>query len=250
MKSSPTAKILIIEDEVNIAQVIEDYFMAAGYTTKVVHDGYEGLTSVETFKPSLIVLDIMLPGLDGFSICKRVRKTSAVPIIMLTARTDVEDQLFGYELKVDDYMSKPFNPEVLVAKAGNLIERAATIPATDSAEGESKTSGARDDEDILEANGIQVHLLSREVYVGGQRIDLENKQFEILRYFCTNPNIVLTREKIMDQVWGYDYVGTSRAVDAQITKLRQKLKHKAYCIKTEFGVGYKFEVNHEKKHRL
>lgn len=246
-KSSQKNKILIIEDEVNIGKVMEDYFIAAGYMTKVIHDGKEGLEYFKTFDPNLIILDIMLPGIDGFSICKRIRKTSMVPIIMVTARGDVEDQLFGYELKVDDYISKPFNPEILVAKAKNLIER---IEVQHTKEEQEKEEVAKEENSIIEHNGIKIDILAREVFVGENKIQLENKQYEILLYFFRHPNIVLTRDKIMDAIWGYDFVGTSRAVDAQITKLRQKLKHKAYCIKTEFGVGYKFEVKYEKKTRV
>lgn len=245
MKSLQIKKVLIVEDEINIAKVIEDHFIAAGFVTHVEHNGKKGLECFKTFEPSIIILDIMLPEIDGFSICKRIRKESMVPIIMLTARTDVEDQLFGYELMVDDYINKPFNPEILVAKAINIIERQMRLKEAH----DKKDQVSYDDENYFEMNGISINLLSREVYVDNELIRLENKQFDLLKYFFMNPNIVLTRDMLMDKIWGYDYIGNTRAVDAQVTKLRQKLKHKAYCIKTEFGVGYKFENKSNQKHR-
>lgn len=222
--------ILIIEDEVKIANIIADYFTMNEYKILIAPDGKVGLQMFEEESVDLIILDIMLPEIDGFSVCRRIRKKSDIPIIMLTARSEVEDQLMGYEFKVDDYMTKPFNPEILVAKSKVLLDRIYTVKKEDS------------DKVTLTLKGVTINKLTREVWIDSTSIELEPKQFDLLLYLMENKHIVLSRDQILNEVWGYDYFGSARVVDAQVKKLRKNLQHKAYLIKTVFGLGYKFEV--------
>ncbi|MGE7695151.1 response regulator transcription factor [Lysinibacillus sp. NPDC094177] len=222
--------ILIIEDEMKIANIIADYFTMHEYKILIATDGKVGLQMFEEETVDLIILDIMLPEIDGFSVCRRIRKKSDVPIIMLTARSEIEDQLMGYEFKVDDYMTKPFNPEILVAKSKVLLDRIYTVKKEDR------------DKETLTLKGVTINKLTREVWIDGTSIELEPKQFDLLLYLMENKHIVLSRDQILNEVWGYDYFGNTRVVDAQVKKLRKNLLHKAYLIKTIFGLGYKFEV--------
>ncbi|MDM5247271.1 MULTISPECIES: response regulator transcription factor [unclassified Lysinibacillus] len=222
--------ILIIEDEVKIANIIADYFTMNEYRILIATDGKVGLQMFEEETVDLIILDIMLPEIDGFSVCRRIRKKSDIPIIMLTARSEVEDQLMGYEFKVDDYMTKPFNPEILVAKSKVLLDRIYTVKKEDR------------DKETLTLKGVTINKLTREVWIDSTSIELEPKQFDLLLYLMENKHIVLSRDQILNEVWGYDYFGSARVVDAQVKKLRKNLQHKAYLIKTVFGLGYKFEV--------
>ncbi|MGE7915077.1 response regulator transcription factor [Lysinibacillus xylanilyticus] len=222
--------ILIIEDEVKIANLIADYFTMNEYKILIATDGKVGLQMFEEETVDLIILDIMLPEIDGFSVCRRIRKKSDIPIIMLTARSEVEDQLMGYEFKVDDYMTKPFNPEILVAKSKVLLDRIYTVKKEDI------------NKETLTLKGVTINKLTREVWIDGTSIELEPKQFDLLLYLMENKHIVLSRDQILNEVWGYDYFGSARVVDAQVKKLRKNLQHKAYLIKTVFGLGYKFEV--------
>ncbi|MFJ7890472.1 response regulator transcription factor [Lysinibacillus xylanilyticus] len=222
--------ILIIEDELKIANIIADYFTMNEYRILIGTDGKVGLQMFEKETVDLIILDIMLPEIDGFSVCRRIRKKSDVPIIMLTARSEVEDQLMGYEFKVDDYMTKPFNPEILVAKSKVLLDRVYTVKKEDR------------DKETLTLKGVTINKLTREVWIDRTSIELEPKQFDLLLYLMENKHNVLSRDQILNEVWGYDYFGSARVVDAQVKKLRKNLQHKAYLIKTVFGLGYKFEV--------
>lgn len=221
--------VLIVEDELKINKMICDYFKFNDFN---VISATDGLEAVEIFEDNidLIILDVMLPKLDGFTTLRRIRKKSNVPVIMVTARADEEDILMGYELKVDDYITKPFSLEILMAKSKVILARI-----------ENMTNNS-EKEEILEYNGVKVDKLKREVYIDNELIEIELKQFEVLQFLMENKNIVISREKLLETKWGYDYYGNTRVVDAQIKKLRKSLKHKAYCIKTIFGVGYKFEV--------
>lgn len=223
--------ILIVEDEEKIANIIADYFTMNDYRTLIATDGKAGLQAFEEEAVDLIILDIMLPEIDGFSVCRRIRKKSDVPIIMLTARSEVEDQLMGYEFKADDYVTKPFNPEILVAKSNVLLQRIQS--AKKEEDGNTET---------LTLRGVTISKLTREVWIENMSIELEPKQFDLLLYLMENKHIVLSRDQILNEVWGYDYFGNGRVVDAQVKKLRKNLQHKAYLIKTVFGLGYKFEV--------
>lgn len=223
--------VLIVEDEEKIANIIADYFIMDGYRTIIVAGGKAGLQAFEEQGADLVILDIMLPEMNGLSVCRRIREKSDVPIMMLTARSEIEDQLLGYEFKADDYMIKPFNPEVLVAKANVLLER---IHATKREDNGNK--------ETLSLKGVILNRLTRDVWIEQTTIELEPKQFDLLLYLMENKHIVLSRDQILNQVWGNDYFGNTRVVDAQVKKLRKKMLHKAYLIKTVFGLGYKFEV--------
>lgn len=222
-------KILIIEDEEKIRHILRDYFQQEGYEVLEAGDGKEGLDQFQAWHPDLIILDIMLPVLDGWSVCKRIRKKSEVPIIMLTARSDDDDQLLGFHLKADEYVTKPFNPQVLVARVKMLLKR---VQGT-----------VIDDHSILIKDGIHINKISREVLVEGVLLKTTVKEFNILLHFMEHEGRVLTREMILEAIWGYDYFGDVRVVDNHIKKLRKTLGEKAYVIVTVFGVGYKFEVN-------
>lgn len=225
-------KVLIVEDEEAIAKLISDHFSAAGYQTFTERDGLSGYQSFIANSPDLVVLDIMLPYIDGFSVCRKIRKKSNIPIILLTARTDVEDQMMGYEAQADEYMTKPFHPSVLVAKARallNLYKR-------------SETSQAKNDKGILCYQGLLLDQYAHTVQIDGTDIDLEPKQFEILLLLMSNKNIVLSREQLINSIWGFEFDGSERVVDSHIKKLRKELRYKSYMIVTVSGVGYRFEA--------
>ena len=223
--------VLIVEDEEKINKMISDYFEFHGFD---VIRALDGLEAVEKFNDDidLIILDVMLPNLDGFTVLRRIRKKSDVPVIMVTARGDEEDVLMGYELNVDDYVVKPFNLDILLAKSNVLLNR---IESLNNTKEDIK-------KDILEYNGVKIDKLKMKVYIDDEEIEIEPKQFEVLEYLMENKNMVISRERLLDTKWGYDYYGNTRVVDAQIKKLRKSLKHKSYCIKTVFGVGYKFDA--------
>lgn len=223
--------VLIVEDEEKINKMISDYFEFHGFN---VISALDGLEAVEKFNDDidLIILDVMLPNLDGFTVLRRIRKKSDVPVIMVTARGDEEDVLMGYELNVDDYVVKPFNLDILLAKANVLLNRIDSLNNT-------KENVKKD---VLEYNGVKIDKLKMQVYIDDEEIEIEPKQFEVLEYLMENKNIVISRERLLNRKWGYDYYGNTRVVDAQIKKLRKSLKHKSYCIKTVFGVGYKFDA--------
>lgn len=222
-------KLLIIEDESEIRQIVVDYFRTQSFEVYEAADGLEGLAEFELHPDvDLVILDIMMPELDGWSVCRRIRKSSAVPIIMLTARSDEEDELMGFELKADDYVKKPFSPHVLLARALKLI--ANHQPETFASFHE------------LTAGDLTLHIENRTVCLKDEPLQLTPKEFDILYYMMRNPNMVLSRDAILNSVWGLDYFGDDRVVDTHVKKLRKLLGEKAYYIKTIFGVGYKFEV--------
>lgn len=226
--------LLIIEDEVKINSMISEFFKFNGYDTISAYDGLDGVKIFNAKEEvDLIILDVMLPGVDGFTVLNRIRKKSNVPVIMLTAREDKEDVLMGYEYKVDDYITKPFNLEILLAKVNVLLDRIEIL---------SNTITEIVPNEVIEINGVRLDKLSFKIYVDNEEIQIERKQFEILRYLMENKNIVISRERLLENLWGYDYYGNTRVVDAQIKKLRKSLKHKSYLIKTVFGVGYKFDI--------
>lgn len=220
--------ILIIEDEYRMRKLLKDYFKKEEFA---IFEGENGIEGLEVFKNNnidIVILDIMLPYLDGWSVCKAIRKISKVPIIMLTAKGEEEDKLLGYELGVDDYITKPFSPKVLVAKVKAVIKRSAIT--------ESK-------KDIIKYNGLEINELSNEVKIDGNTIVLSPKEYDLLLFFVKNKDIVLSRDKLLDRVWGFDYEGGLRTVDTHIKRLREKLKNKSEYIVTVRGKGYKFEVN-------
>ncbi|ABY44463.1 MULTISPECIES: response regulator transcription factor [Bacillus] len=220
--------VLLVEDERRLREIVSDYFRNEGFEVIEAEDGKKALELFAEHEIDLIMLDIMLPEIDGWSVCRRIRKESAVPIIMLTARSDEDDTLLGFELGADEYVTKPFSPKVLVARAKTLLKRA------DGAVGVSE-------ENTMSLAGIEVNRLSRTVLVDGEEIILTHKEFELLVYLMENKGIVLSRQHLLDQLWGYDYYGDDRTVDTHIKKLRNKLGDKARHIGTVIRVGYKFE---------
>lgn len=223
--------VLIVEDEALMRDVIKDYFEDAGYEVTEADDGLKALELIEENDFSLILLDIMLPGVDGFSICRKIRKTKDTPIIMITARSEEDDKLTGYELGADDYVTKPFSPRVLLAKANALIRR---------------TSGnVCGDEGVISGAGIVIDQNSHTVQVDGEYIELTPKEYDLLIYLMTNRGKVLSRDTLLSKVWGYDYFGDLRTVDTHIKKLRSKLGERAKHIKTLIKAGYKFDETAE-----
>ena len=220
-------KVLLVEDEELMREVIKDYFEDGGFAVTETADGAAALEILEIHEFDVILLDIMIPEIDGFSVCRRIRKTNDVPIIMITARSDEDDKLLGYELGADDYVTKPFSPKVLLAKANALIKR-----------NKGEVCGG---EGIISAGGITVDQNSHTVAVDGTYIELTPKEYDLLVYLMKNRGRVLSRDTLLSKVWGYDYFGDLRTVDTHIKKLRAKLGDKAVYIKTLIKAGYKFE---------
>ncbi|EEK77777.1 response regulator transcription factor [Bacillus mobilis] len=220
--------VLLVEDERRLREIVSDYFRNEGFEVIEAEDGKIALELFAEHEIDLIMLDIMLPEIDGWSVCRRIRKESAVPIIMLTARSDEDDTLLGFELGADEYVTKPFSPKVLVARAKTLLKRADGVVGVA-------------EENTMSLAGIEVNRLSRTVLVDGEEIILTHKEFELLVYLMENKGIVLSRQHLLDQLWGYDYYGDDRTVDTHIKKLRNKLGDKAKHIGTVIRVGYKFE---------
>lgn len=220
-------QILIIEDEERMRKLLKDYFKRSGFSVLEAEDGVKGLKVFKENSVDLVILDIMIPYLDGWTVCKSIRQNSKVPIIMLTAKSEEEDKLFGYELGADDYVTKPFSPKVLVAKVKALLKR----------------SGLEEKEtNIKNYNGLYINKLSNEVKIEGEIINLSPKEYDLLIFFVNNIDIVLSRDTILDKVWGFDYDGGLRTVDTHVKRLREKLKEKSNYIVTVRGKGYKFEV--------
>ena len=219
--------ILIVDDESRIRKLIKDFLMKDGYKALEAKDGEEalGIYNENSEKISLILLDVMMPKLDGWSVLRQIRQTSKVPIIMLTARGEEQDELFGFELGVDEYISKPFSPKLLMARIIAILSRT-----------------AKDTEDVKDYDGIVIDSEGRTVSVDGKPIELSLREYELLKYLLDNENVALSREKILNNVWNYDYYGDSRTIDSHIKKIRHKLGKKGKYIKTIRGVGYKFET--------
>lgn len=222
------ARILLVEDEAKMRELIRIAFKKENFETYEAVDGKQALNIFKNFHFDIIILDIMLPEIDGWTVCREIRKNSDIPIILLTARGEEFDKLFGFELGADDYIVKPFSPRELVARVKALLRRA-----------ESKNKEISSEFDI---GGININTLSREVKINGNAINLTNKEYELLLFLSTNQNIVFTREQLLLKVWGYDQYGDPRTVDTHIKRIREKLGGKSNSIATIWGVGYKFEV--------
>ena len=222
--------ILVVDDEREIADLVEVYLQNEGYTVYKFYNAGDALNCLETTPISLAVLDIMLPDMDGFALCRRIRQKFYFPIIMLTAKGEEGDELNGFELGVDEYISKPFSPKILVARVGAILRRS------------GKT---QDEEAAVSMGGIVLDKAAHMVTVDGERIDLSYKEFELLAYFMENAGIALSREKILNSVWNYDYFGDARTIDTHVKKLRAKMGDKGRYITTVWGMGYKFEVTEE-----
>ena len=220
-------KIMVVDDESRMRKLVKDFLEREGFHVIEAGDGQEAIEIFYENKDiSLIILDVMMPRMDGWQTCREIRKDSKVPIIMLTARSDERDELQGFELGVDEYISKPFSPKILVARVAAILRRTNAISP----------------DNILNAEGIEIDKDAHIVKIDGNVIDLSFKEFELLVYFVENKGIALSREKILNNVWNYDYFGDARTIDTHVKKLRSKMGEKGEYIKTIWGIGYKFEV--------
>ena len=221
-------KILVVDDESRMRKLVKDFLVRENYEVLEAGDGEEALDIFYQEKEiALLILDVMMPKRNGWEVCREIRQNSNVPIIMLTAKGEESDELNGFELGVDEYISKPFSPKILVARVQAILRRSNKAP---------------DASDILEAGGIRVDKAAHSVAVDGKEIELSYKEFELLTYFMENAGIALSREKILNNVWNYDYFGDARTIDTHVKKLRAKIGEKGEYIKTIWGMGYKFEV--------
>ena len=228
-------KILIVDDDENIAELISLYLTKECFDTMMVHDGEKALVAFESYRPNLILLDLMLPGIDGYQVCREIRTRSSVPIIMLSAKGEVFDKVLGLELGADDYIMKPFDSKELVARVKAVLRRYQAIPKPETP--------AEDRGKCVEYPGIVINLTNYSVMVDGQNIDMPPKELELLYFRASSPNQVFTREQLLDQIWGYEYIGDTRTVDVHIKRLREKIKdHSEWSLSTVWGIGYKFEV--------
>ena len=225
-------KILIVDDDNNIAELIALYLTKEFFETQIVNDGEHALKEVETFRPNLILLDLMLPGMDGYQVCREIRHTSDVPIIMLSAKAETFDKVLGLELGADDYIVKPFDTKELVARVRAVLRRFQVKPAP-----------APSNEKCVSYPDLTINLTNYSVTYMGQQIDMPPKELELLYFLASSPNQVFTREQLLDHIWGYEYIGDTRTVDVHIKRLREKIKdHPNWAIATVWGIGYKFEV--------
>ena len=220
-------KILVVDDESRMRKLVRDFLVKQNFDVLEAGDGEEAVDIFFKEKDiALIILDVMMPKMDGWQVCREIRKYSKVPIIMLTAKGDERDELQGFDLGVDEYITKPFSPNILVARVEAILRR----------------SNLLTNDDVISAGGIELDKAAHQVKIDGQEIELSYKEFELLAYFLENQGIALSREKILNNVWNYDYFGDARTIDTHVKKLRSKLGDKGELIKTIWGMGYKFEV--------
>ena len=221
-------KILVVDDESRMRKLVKDFLTKKGFTVIEAGDGEEAVDKFFEVKDiALIILDVMMPKMDGWQVCREIRQYSKVPIIMLTAKSDEKDELQGFDLGVDEYITKPFSPKILVARVEAILRRSNVLAA----------------DDTMEAGGIELNKAAHEVLIDGKSVELSYKEFELLAYFMSNQGVALSRERILNNVWNYDYFGDARTIDTHVKKLRSKLGAKGEFIKTIWGMGYKFEVD-------
>ena len=219
-------KVLVVDDEKLIVKGIRFSLEQDGMEVECAYDGEEAIELARKTEYDMVLLDVMMPKMDGWEVCREIRKNSKVPIIMLTARGDERDELLGFELGVDEYISKPFSPKILVARVEAILRRSNMAVS-----------------DVTDIGGIRIDKAAHQVTIDGQPVDLSYKEFELLAYFADNQGIALSREKILNNVWNYDYFGDARTIDTHVKKLRSKMGEKGNYIKTIWGMGYKFEVD-------
>lgn len=220
-------KVLVVDDESRMRKLVNDFLSRKNYEVIEAGDGEEAIDKFYDDKDiALIILDVMMPKMDGWEVCRQIRKNSKVPIIMLTAKGEENDELTGFDCGADEYISKPFSPKILTARVDALVRRAYQI----------------DSSEVVEIGGIEIDKAAHQVKIDGQEIELSYKEFELLSYFVENKGIALSREKILNNVWNYDYFGDARTIDTHVKKLRKKMGEKGDCIRTIWGMGYKFEV--------
>lgn len=234
-------KILIVDDDVNIAELISLYLTKECFDTLMVHDGDAAIREFTSYQPNLVLLDLMLPGIDGYEVCREIRKTSSVPIIMLSAKGEIFDKVLGLELGADDYIIKPFDSKELVARVRAVLRRFNPIvkeePQAPVPSGE-----------YVAYPDLVINLSNYSVQYLGETIEMPPKELELLYFLASNPNQVFTREQLLDHIWGYEYFGDTRTVDVHIKRLREKIKdHKDWSLATVWGIGYKFEAKGSKK---
>ena len=223
-----TLKILVVDDESRMRKLVKDFLTKKNFQVLEAGDGEEAMDIFYKEKDiALIILDVMMPKMDGWQVCREIRQYSKVPIIMLTAKSDEKDELQGFDLGVDEYITKPFSPKILVARVEAILRRSNVLAA----------------DDTMEAGGIELNKAAHEVLIDGKSVELSYKEFELLAYFMSNQGVALSRERILNNVWNYDYFGDARTIDTHVKKLRSKLGAKGEYIKTIWGMGYKFEVN-------
>lgn len=228
-------KILIVDDDTNIAELVSLYLMKECFDTSIAYDGEEALLEFERFSPDLVILDLMLPGIDGYEVCRQIRKTSKVPVIMLSAKGETFDKVLGLELGADDYMVKPFDSKELVARVRAVLRRRGGEPEPVA---EKPVQG-----EVISYNNITVSKENYTVKYMGENVDMPPKELELLYFLMTNPNKVFTREQLLDRIWGYEYIGDTRTVDVHIKRLREKIRDdEKWGLATVWGVGYKFET--------
>ncbi len=221
-------KILVVDDESRMRKLVKDFLTKKGFSVIEAGDGEEAVDKFFEVKDiALIILDVMMPKMDGWQVCREIRQYSKVPIIMLTAKSDEKDELQGFDLGVDEYITKPFSPKILVARVEAILRRSNVLAA----------------DDTMEAGGIELNKAAHEVLIDGKSVELSYKEFELLAYFMSNQGVALSRERILNNVWNYDYFGDARTIDTHVKKLRSKLGAKGEYIKTIWGMGYKFEVD-------
>lgn len=226
-------KILIVDDDNNIAELISLYLTKECFDTKIVNDGEEALIAFEQYNPNLILLDLMLPGIDGYQVCREVRAKANVPIIMLSAKGEIFDKVLGLELGADDYIMKPFDSKELVARVKAVLRRYQPV----------KTEETVPDLKCVRYDDLVVNLSNYSVIYMGQPVDMPPKELELLYFLASSPNQVFTREQLLDHIWGYEYIGDTRTVDVHVKRLREKIKdHGNWSLSTVWGIGYKFEV--------
>ncbi len=226
-------KILIVDDDEAIAELVSLYLTKECFDTFIVNDGEAALTAFETYKPNLILLDLMLPGIDGYQVCREIRAKSPTPIIMLSAKGEIFDKVLGLELGADDYMEKPFDSKELVARVKAVLRR--SVPA--------KPAAPASDNKCVEYPDLVINLTNYSVLYYGSPIEMPPKELELLYFLASSPNQVFTREQLLDHIWGYEYIGDTRTVDVHIKRLREKIKdHDSWHLSTVWGIGYKFET--------
>ncbi len=228
-------KVLIVDDDENIAELISLYLLKECYETSIVHDGESAIREFQSFRPNIVLLDLMLPGIDGYQVCREIRKSSSCPIIMLSAKGEVFDKVLGLELGADDYMVKPFDSKELVARVKAILRRTAVDTAAAAPEQHSRES--------VEYPDLLINLTNYSVTYLGRKVEMPPKELELLYFLAKSPNQVFTREQLLDRIWGYEYIGDTRTVDVHIKRIREKLHdNEHWAVATVWGVGYKFEV--------
>ncbi len=229
-------RILIVDDDENIAELISLYLVKECFDTEIAGDGEAALAKFKEYQPQLILLDIMLPGMDGYDVCREIRKSSNVPIIMLSAKGEVFDKVLGLKIGADDYIIKPFDSNELVARVQAVLRRVHQNE-------EAMEQQVEENGDWVKYDGLTVNMNSYSVIYNGDMIDMPPKEMELLYFLASNPNQVFTREQLLDQIWGYDYIGDTRTVDVHVKRIREKIKDGSnWSIATVWGIGYKFEV--------